>query len=193
MKSLPGARRNSAFTLTELLIVACIVMVFLFVAVIAIQGTEEATKTVGCMTNLRQLYLGMKMFADEHGGYWIGSGKEGVTMRSTMIWSGQKKCWLGILYHNYISELDTFYCPAQKDRNRPPYVNRENFGKKDEKCCSDYETTFYSGQTLDFKRLMYKDLIRCGEQDFIPNPHAEMEIILKGNGSVVPVVMEDEL
>ncbi len=188
MKSLPEARLNSAFTLTEVLVVACIVAVFIFVAVVAIQGTKTASDAVGCMSNLRKLYLAMMMFADEHGGYWIGSGKEGVTMRTTMIWNGQKKCWLGILYHNYVSDLGVFYCPAQRDRNRPATANMENFGKTGEKCSSDYEAAFYSGQTIHFKRLRYQDLIRCGAQDFYPSPHAGREFILKGNGSVVPVL-----
>ena len=178
----PGLDRG--FSLTGGLVVGCMIAIFVFLAVMLIDGSKTATQTVGCMSNLRKLHIGMMMFADDHGGYWIGSGKDGVTMHTTMIWSGEKRCWLGVLYHNYVTDLKTFYCPAQKDKVRPACAHIERFGKTGEKCCSDYDTIFYSGRTVLLDKLKDKIMIRCGEQDLVPSPHGDRDIILGGNGSI---------
>ena len=172
------------FSLTEGLLVACIIVVFVVITVSVIDGAKGVAQTAACMSNLRKLYIGLMTYADDNSGYWIGSGENGVTTYTTMIWTGEKKCWLGILYHKYVANLNTFYCPSQKPRNRNAHTNKENFGKKDKKCSSDYEALFFSGHTILLDRLKYKTLVRCGEQDFIASPHEDKDMILRGNGSV---------
>lgn len=175
---------SSGASLTETLIVFLIIAVFIIMTTLLMDNVKDAAETAACMSNLKKLYIGMMMYADDHDGYWIGSGEDGIITHTNMIWTGEKKCWLGILYPEYVNDLNVFYCPSQKIKNRQPSVNRGNFEKKDEKCRSDYEGVFYSGYTILLGKLNNRMIIRCGGQELMPSPHGDREIVLSGGGSI---------
>jgi prepilin-type N-terminal cleavage/methylation domain-containing protein len=63
--------RRSAFTLTELLVVIAILAALLLPALSAV---KQRAWTISCNSNLHQIGLGMRMFADDNNDFYPESG-----------------------------------------------------------------------------------------------------------------------
>jgi prepilin-type N-terminal cleavage/methylation domain-containing protein len=59
-----------AFTLIELLVVVAIIAVLIAMLLPALASARERARSVVCMSNQRQLYVIMRMYADENNGKW---------------------------------------------------------------------------------------------------------------------------
>jgi len=106
--------RRRAFTLIELLVVVAIISVLAALLVPAVKSALNAAKKAYCVSNLRQLGLGIHQFANDHDHFmpdinvwWDahGSAYSGSTFVSPC---------LGSLYESdYVPVKDVFYCPDQ--------------------------------------------------------------------------------
>lgn len=66
--------KSRAFTLIELLVVIAIIAILVALAMPSFRSVQENGRTVKCANNLRQIYSGMSLFADDHSNDFPESG-----------------------------------------------------------------------------------------------------------------------
>lgn len=133
-------RRTSAFTLVDVLVTLVVIAVLIGIMLPSLAVVKETTRRVVCSSNIRQIGLGITMFADDNDGLLPATtftndrfGRlPGETnrlrisststfaqrvndgTRPTGVWDG-----LGHLYHEeYLETPGIFYCPSHSGRFR---------------------------------------------------------------------------
>ncbi|MDD5680851.1 MAG: type II secretion system protein [Candidatus Omnitrophica bacterium] len=177
------------FTLIELLVMLVIIGVLMALLAPAIQNAREYAKTAACMSNLRQLYFGITMYADDHNGLWLayeGEEDPSASQGADLIWDGTNKMGIGMLYDQYIDDANVFCCPARRTNPRPDYFTPvTDFGKPGAVFISDYFSITHgiSNRTEDLKNevLICDSWLNFSD----PGPHRRKYNKLYGDGSVL--------
>jgi prepilin-type N-terminal cleavage/methylation domain-containing protein/prepilin-type processing-associated H-X9-DG protein len=98
-----------AFTLIELLVVIAIIAILAALLLPALAAAKQKAWTTGCNSNLHQVGLGMRMFADENAGLFPESG-------GLIRWGGTdaqtgKPSWLEQIF-SYVGNTNAYNCPG---------------------------------------------------------------------------------
>ena len=119
-----GARR-SGFTLIELLVVIAIIAILAAMLLPALTAAKGKAKSAGCISNLRQLALGWRMYADDNNGtlavnvpqppikpaWVIGEfGTNAATTNLANIQNGQ--------IYSYVQNVKVYHCQADETQVR---------------------------------------------------------------------------
>ncbi|MDD5139603.1 MAG: prepilin-type N-terminal cleavage/methylation domain-containing protein [Verrucomicrobiales bacterium] len=104
-----------AFTLIELLVVIAIIAILAAMLLPALSKAKQKAWTISCNSNLHQVGLGMRMFADDNNEFFPESG-------GTIFWATSdftppagsgKPSWLEQIFP-YVGNTNVYHCPANK-------------------------------------------------------------------------------
>jgi prepilin-type N-terminal cleavage/methylation domain-containing protein len=107
--SMKKCGKKRAFTLIELLVVIAIIAILAALLLPSLSKAKQKAWTTSCISNLHQIGLGMKMFADDNNDLYPVSGGDipwGVIDGQTGNYS-----WMQQVHAN-IGNTNAFNCPA---------------------------------------------------------------------------------
>jgi prepilin-type N-terminal cleavage/methylation domain-containing protein/prepilin-type processing-associated H-X9-DG protein len=116
--------RRRGFTLIELLVVIAIIAILAALLLPALSKAKQRAWTTSCNSNLHQIGLGMKMFADDNNGLFPKSGGDihWGAIDSAAGGSGEAS-WLEQIFP-YVSNTNAFNCPGNvqlPEKYRAPF------------------------------------------------------------------------
>jgi prepilin-type N-terminal cleavage/methylation domain-containing protein/prepilin-type processing-associated H-X9-DG protein len=106
-------KRNCAFTLIELLVVIAVIAILVAMLLPALASAKQKAWTTSCTSNLHQVGLGMKMFADDNNEFYPESGATiywGTTDSAPPSGSG-KSSWMEQII-SYVGNTNVYNCPG---------------------------------------------------------------------------------
>jgi len=107
----PGRLRRvkAAFTLIDLLVVIAIIAILAALLLPALASAKQRAWTTSCTSNLRQVGLAMRMFADDNADYFPESG--GLIYWGATDAATGKASWMEQIFPN-IGNTNVYNCPA---------------------------------------------------------------------------------
>ncbi|MGH7977642.1 MAG: DUF1559 domain-containing protein [Limisphaerales bacterium] len=100
---------GAGFTLIELLVVIAIIAILAAMLLPALASAKQRAWTTSCTSNLHQIGLGMRMFADDNNEYYPESG-------ATIYWNATdpttgKQSWMQQIF-SYVGNTNVYDCPG---------------------------------------------------------------------------------
>jgi len=103
-------KRKHAFTLIELLVVIAIIAILAAMLLPALSKAKQRAWTIRCSSNLRQIGLGMKMYADDNAEYYPESGGN-IYWNAIDTGGTEKASWMQQIYAE-VGNTNVYNCPG---------------------------------------------------------------------------------
>jgi type II secretory pathway pseudopilin PulG len=105
-------RQPLGFTLTELLVALSVIFLLAVVLVSLTSSIMAHTRKTGCVSHIRTQLVGLLAYTADHGkNYYWPAASTGADNAPEY------------LYPDYVGTLETFICPATKNRIRPDVID----------------------------------------------------------------------
>jgi prepilin-type N-terminal cleavage/methylation domain-containing protein/prepilin-type processing-associated H-X9-DG protein len=130
---------NKGFTLIELLVVIAIIGILAGILLPVLSRARESARRTQCASNVRQIGMGLIMYANENAESFPASTTAPVAMTS-----------LNLLYPNYVSDPRMFNCPSDTSvtaATNAGITAGDAFGKKE--CSYGYDNTHTQADDAD--------------------------------------------
>lgn len=132
--------KNQGFTLIELLVVVAIIGILAAILFPVFARARENARRASCMSNLKQIGLGMMMYVQDYDGHFPGAmvgipgapsgsgrvvcptdnGKPcGLFVTTTSGYTKHFKSWMDVIYP-YVKSTQLFVCPSAGDPESVP-------------------------------------------------------------------------
>ncbi|MBN1341477.1 MAG: prepilin-type N-terminal cleavage/methylation domain-containing protein [Phycisphaerae bacterium] len=128
--------RRDGFTLIEILVVVAIIAILIAILLPALSMARARARASVCMSNLRQIGLALRNYADDQGGCVpAGAAKPSpyvpADSATNQIYSkdAQSCCGLGILLGRYARNARILFCPSDgnsNEQNEIPKIGTDN-------------------------------------------------------------------
>jgi prepilin-type N-terminal cleavage/methylation domain-containing protein len=98
-------RGRAGFTLLELLAVISVITILAAILLPALIKARESARRASCLSNVRQIGMGLEMFRQDRGNVPPGDGSNVISRRDGPV-------GLGRLSPEYLGDIGVFYCPG---------------------------------------------------------------------------------
>lgn len=104
--------RHRLFTLIELLVVIAIIAILAAMLLPALAKAREKARTISCTSNMKQLGLGLRMYADDNEEYMMTTSQGDTTYASMAKINSEGQYASMSFIYPYVGDKKTFICPS---------------------------------------------------------------------------------
>ncbi|HVU07982.1 MAG TPA: prepilin-type N-terminal cleavage/methylation domain-containing protein [Verrucomicrobiae bacterium] len=168
---------NKGFTLIELLVVIAIIAILAAMLLPALASAKQKAWAVTCTSNLHQISLGMKMFADDNNEFYPQSGANIAWNTNTP--DASTNGWMQQIF-SYVGNTNAYHCPGNVQlpvANQSPfnyfngvraaYIDAGQFAAVKNTRILFPSAYVLSGDTIDNAQYFFRD--DCDKDDYSQN------------------------